>query len=126
MIRHNNYYKLLVSLGDLPIITTALPDVESDFGESSKRQPRNKVSRFILEHLQKATELLLDNSPGRKNRISKNVSPFTARTCSPLRKQLGKSTIRNGIRTWWKRMAEIRRRKRFNIDTEIVIFFDEP
>ena len=74
VIRAYNYYKLLVSLGDLPIITTALPDVEETLVESSKRQPRNKVARFILDDLQKATELLLDKSPGGKNRISKNVA----------------------------------------------------
>ena len=74
VIRAYNYYKLLVSLGDLPIITTALPDIEETLVESSKRQPRNKVARFILDDLQKATELLLDKSPGGKNRISKNVA----------------------------------------------------
>ena len=39
VIRAYNYYKLLVSLGDLPIITTALPDVEETLIEASKRQP---------------------------------------------------------------------------------------
>lgn len=74
VIRAYNYYKLLVALGDLPIVTTALPDVEGTLVEASKRQPRNKVARFILDDLQKATELLLDKAPGGKNRISKNVA----------------------------------------------------
>lgn len=74
VIRAYNYYKLLVALGDLPIVTTALPDVEETLVEASKRQPRNKVARFILDDLQKATELLLDKAPGGKNRISKNVA----------------------------------------------------
>lgn len=74
VIRAYNYYKLLAALGDLPIVTTALPDVEETLVEASKRQPRNKVARFILDDLQKATELLLDKAPGGKNRISKNVA----------------------------------------------------
>lgn len=72
--RAYNYYLLFTKFGDLPIVTTALPDISEELVEASKRQPRNKVARFIIEDLKKAEELLLNNAPGGKNRISKNVA----------------------------------------------------
>lgn len=74
VIRAYNYYQLLSTFGDLPIVTTALPDKEEVLLAATLRQPRNKVARFILDDLQKASELLLDKGPGGKNRISKNVA----------------------------------------------------
>lgn len=72
--RAYKYFDLLQKFGDLPIITTALPDVTEDLMEASKRQPRHKVARFIIDDLKKAEEMLLDNAPSGKNRISKNVA----------------------------------------------------
>ena len=72
--RAYKYFDLLQKFGDLPIITTALPDVTEELIEASKRQPRHKVARFIIDDLKKAEEMLLDNAPGGKNRISKNVA----------------------------------------------------
>lgn len=74
LIRAYVYFDKLQSLGDFPIITTALPDKEDVLIESSKRQPRNKVARFILEDLEKAIAMLLDNPPNGKVRVSKNVA----------------------------------------------------
>lgn len=68
------YLTMLIKFGDLPIITTALPDIEEVLMEAVKRQPRHKVARFIIEDLKKAESMLLDNPPGGKNRISRNVA----------------------------------------------------
>lgn len=75
VIRAYNYYQLLVSLGDLPIVTTALPDIKEDLMEASKRQPRHKVAEFILKDLQTAIDTyLLETPPGGKTRISRDVA----------------------------------------------------
>ena len=74
VIRAYNYYQKLVTYGDFPIVTEVLPDEEEVLIEASKRSPRYKVARFILEDLDKATELLMETPPNGKNRISKNVA----------------------------------------------------
>ena len=68
------YFVKMQKYGDLPIITTALPDIEEELMKASERQPRNKVARFIIDDLKKAENLLLGVAPGGKNRISKNVA----------------------------------------------------
>lgn len=126
VIRAYNYYKLLVSLGDLPIITTALPDIEETLVESSKRQPRNKVARFILDDLQKATELLLDKSPGGKNRISKNVAYLLRARVALFEATWEKyhkgTAFVPGGKGWPGNPADV---SGFNIDTEVAYFLDE-
>ena len=126
VIRAYNYYKLLVSLGDLPIITTALPDVEETLVESSKRQPRNKVARFILDDLQKATELLLDKSPGSKNRISKNVAHLLRARVALFEATWEKyhkgTAFVPGGKGWPGNPADV---SGFNSDTEVAYFLDE-
>ena len=72
--RAYSYFQLFTKFGDLPIVTTALPDIQGELVEASKRQPRHKVARFIIEDLKKAEDMLLNNPPGGKNRISKNVA----------------------------------------------------
>lgn len=74
MNRAYSYFQLFTRFGDLPIVTTPLHDIKEELIEASKRQPRHKVARFIIDDLKKAEELLLDNPPGGKNRISKNVA----------------------------------------------------
>lgn len=74
VIRAYNYYQKLVTYGDFPIVTEVLPDEEAALVEASKRSPRYKVARFILEDLDNATELLMETPPNGKNRISKNVA----------------------------------------------------
>lgn len=74
VIRAYNYFQKLVTYGDFPIVTKVLPDEEDVLIEASKRSPRYKVARFILEDLDKAASLLMDTPPNGKNRISKNVA----------------------------------------------------
>ena len=74
VIRAYNYYQMLVKFGDFPIVTEVLPDEEAVLIEASKRDPRNKVARFIMEDLDKATQLLMETPPHGKNRISRNVA----------------------------------------------------
>ncbi len=126
VIRAYNYYKKLVALGDLPIVTTALPDVEETLVEASKRQPRNKVARFILDDLQKATELLLDKAPGGKNRISKNVAHLLRARVALFEGTWEKyhkgTAFVPGGKGWPGDAADV---SGFNIDTEIAYFLDE-
>ncbi len=66
------YFKKLQSLGDFPIIRTALPDNREALTGASKRSPRNEVARFILSDLDSAIMLMKDVAPdGKKNRLSK-------------------------------------------------------
>lgn len=74
LLRANNYFNKLQSIGDCPIIETALPDDKETLMEASKRRPRHKVARFILSDLDKAIEYLSETAPGGKNRISKDVA----------------------------------------------------
>lgn len=126
VIRAYNYYKKLVALGDLPIVTTALPDVEETLVEASKRQPRNKVARFILDDLQKATELLLDKAPGGKNRISKHVAHLLRARVALFEGTWEKyhkgTAFVPGGKGWPGDAADV---SGFNIDTEIAYFLDE-
>lgn len=57
-LRAYQYFNKLVSLGDFPIVTEVLPDETEVLKEESKRQPRNKVARFIIEDLDRAIELM--------------------------------------------------------------------
>lgn len=74
VIRAYNYYQKLSRFGDFPIVTEVLADDEAELVAASKRSPRNKVARFILEDLDKAIELLMETPPNGKNRISKDVA----------------------------------------------------
>ena len=74
VIRAKLYFGILQSIGDAPIITTPLNDIEEELITASERQPRHKVARFILSDLDKAIELLSENAPGGKNRVSKDVA----------------------------------------------------
>ena len=74
VIRAMVYFGFLQSIGDCPIVTTALNDIEEELIVASERQPRHKVARFIIEDLNKAINLLAENGPGGKNRITKDVA----------------------------------------------------
>lgn len=73
-LRAWNYFNKLQSLGDFPIVKETLPDDESILVEASKREPRHKVARFILEDLDKALDMLSNSPIGGKNRITKNAA----------------------------------------------------
>ena len=70
--RAYSYFQLFTKFGDLPIVTTALPDIQGELVEASKRQPRHKVARFIIEDLKKAEDMLLNSiqNPGQSNPLS--------------------------------------------------------
>ena len=72
--------------------------------EASKRQPRHKVARFIIEDLKKAEDMLLNNPPGGKNRISKNVA-YLLHARVALYEVLGKNISWYSFCTGRKRMA---------------------
>lgn len=126
VIRAYNYYRKLVSIGDYPIITTALPDIESVLIEASKRQPRYKVARFILDDLDKAAELLLDKGPGGKNRISKNVAHLLRARVALFEATWEKyhkgTAFVPGGPGWKGNVADI---ADYDIDSEINYFLDE-
>lgn len=73
-LRAYNYFSKLQALGDFPIITQTLENDNDVLVAASKRQPRNKVARFILEDLDRAIALLSNNPDGGKNRITKNTA----------------------------------------------------
>lgn len=75
-LRAVEYFNKLQSLGDFPIIRTAMSDKDPQLlVESSKRSPRSEVARFILSDLDSAITLMKTVSPdGAKQRLSKNVA----------------------------------------------------
>lgn len=70
-LRAKNYLSKLETFGDFPIIKNTLPDENEPLTQASKREPRHKVARFILEDLDQAIGLLTNNISGGKNRITK-------------------------------------------------------
>lgn len=64
-LRAYEYFKALKKFGDLPIVTTCLPDQLETLTDASKRSPRNKVARFILEDCQTAYNLMDGNDKAR-------------------------------------------------------------
>lgn len=73
-LRAFNYFNKLTALGDFPIITTTLPDEREALIEASKRQPRHKVARFILEDLDKAINMMSVTTSNGKNRLTQDVA----------------------------------------------------
>ena len=67
------YWLRYKTLGDFPIILTALPDEENVLLEASIRYPRNQVARQILDDLSKAINLLPSTTPSSigKQRLNK-------------------------------------------------------
>ena len=74
VIRAMHYFKFLQNIGDCPIVTNSLTDIEEELIAASERQPRHKVARFIIEDLNKAIGLLQESGPGGKNRVTKDVA----------------------------------------------------
>ena len=73
-LRAKNYLSKLETFGDFPIIKNTLPDENEPLTQASKREPRHKVARFILEDLDQTIGLLTNNISGGKNRITKNAA----------------------------------------------------
>ena len=74
VIRAMVYFGFLQNIGDCPIVTTTLNDIEEELIAASERQPRHKVARFIIDDLNKAINLLSESGPGGKNRVTKDVA----------------------------------------------------
>lgn len=75
LMRAQAYFSQLKTYGDFPIVKECLPDQSEPLIEASKRQPRNKVARFIIEDLHNAINYMADgNNPGGKNRLSKDCA----------------------------------------------------
>lgn len=73
-LRGLQYFYMLQSWGDLPIITTAKKDNEAVLVEDCKRRPRNEVARFIIANIDTAMTYMADNFENRHTRISKDVA----------------------------------------------------
>lgn len=126
VLRAYAYFDKLQSIGDCPIIETAMADDEAALIEASKRQPRHKVARFILEDLDHALEYLADEVPGGKNRISKDVAHLLRSRVALyegtwLKHHKGTALVPGG--TGWS--GDTKLLDGFNIDEEINYFLDE-
>lgn len=71
--RAYDYYRLLSTIGDVPILTQLLTDDYQELVKLSKRAPRNEVARFILKDLDMAAELMMDKAP-QVGRLSKDAA----------------------------------------------------
>lgn len=71
--RAYDYFRLLRNYGDAPILTKMMPDDLSELVAASKRSPRNDVARFILQDLDKASELLMTAAPA-SGRVYRDVA----------------------------------------------------
>ncbi len=67
------YFRLLRTYGDVPLLTSMQADDESALTEISRRYPRNEVARFIINDLKEATSLLQDEAP-ESGRICKDAA----------------------------------------------------
>lgn len=126
LIRAYHYFSALKSVGDFPIVTTALPDKAEVLVEASKRQPRHKVARFILQDLDQAIDLLQQEAPGGKSRIGKDVayllkSRVALYEATWLKYHKGTALVPGGS-GWPGNSADL---AGFDIDSEINFFLDE-
>ena len=102
--RAYEYFNKVKKLGDFPIITEVQGMDCEALVTSSKREPRTKVIRFILQDLEDAITMMQDKSPdnGKRNRLSKDVARlFKSRVAlfeaSWLRNFAGTAFVPNGI-----------------------------
>jgi len=67
------YFRLLSTIGDVPIMDKVYGDNYQELVEASKRAPRNEVARYILGMLDQATQLMLSKAP-ETGRLSKDAA----------------------------------------------------
>lgn len=73
--RAYEYFNKLKELGDFPIITEVLDMDNEKLVEKSKREPRSKVARFILQDIDNAIEYLPEEaSTDKGTRLNKTVA----------------------------------------------------
>ena len=126
VIRAYDYFTVLKTIGDAPIVTTALPDDKSMLIEASKREPSNKVARYILATLDTALTYLSETGPGGKNRVTKDVAYLLRSRVALyegtwLKHHKGTAFVPGG--PGWPGKAEDV--QGFNIDSEINFFLTE-
>lgn len=71
--RAYDHFRLLQSMGDVPILTETPTEDFAQLVKESKRRPRNEVARFILEDLQRASNLMHLKAPA-EGRLSKHAA----------------------------------------------------
>ncbi len=120
------YLSKLQTIGDCPIVLTALTDDKDILVEASKRQPRNKVAQQILDDLDLALNYLSDSPTGGRNRITRQAA-LLLRSRAALyegtweKYHKGTAFVPGG-NGWPGNTADI---ADFNIDTSINHFLDE-
>lgn len=127
VIRAMAYFSKLTTIGDCPIIETALVDVKDTLINASKRRPQNEVARFILSDLDKAIDLLSESGPGGKNRVTKDVAYLLRSRVALyegtwLKYHKGTAFVPGGS-GWPGDSADLT--SGYNIDTEISYFLTE-
>ena len=120
------YWQYYSEVGDYPIIDDVLPDDMDVLLEASKRQPRNKVARHILDDLTKAIQYLPETSSYGKNGLSKDAANlFRSRVAlfegTWLKSHKGTALVPGG-KGWPGDNSML---DGFNIDTEISYFLTE-
>lgn len=131
-IRAWEYFKNLKAYGDFPILKEVLPDDKEILIKNSVRQPRSEVARFILEDLDKAIELMSNNSAitANKTRLSKNAALlFKSRVAlyegSWLKYHAGTARVPNGPEWPGKRIHPDFEFKAGSLDSEVNFFLTE-
>ncbi len=71
--RAYDYFRLLSTIGDVPILDKPYGDDFDALVAASKRAPRNEVARFILSDLDSAINMMLDVAP-ETGRLSKDAA----------------------------------------------------
>ncbi len=128
-MRAISYYRALVVFGDFPIVTTVLPDDSDVVIEASKRSPRNEVARFILEDLDKASEMLSSRNKFGGQRLNREAALlFKSRVAlyeGTFEKYHRGSGRVPGDNNWAGASASYNSGKTFDIDGEIRYFLTE-
>lgn len=124
--RAYDYYRLLKNYGDVPILTEVLTDDMSLLKISSRRAPRNKVARFIIDDLKHASELMMKTAP-ELGRLSRDCARLMLARIALFeatweRYHAGSCFVPNGARWPGKNMYPD---YEYNADTEIEFFLDK-
>lgn len=127
-IRAALYFEKLMEYGDYPIVLVDLPNDNERLIAESKRMPRNEVARQILKDLDKAYELVKQNTP-LKQYISKPVvqlyrSRVALYEATFERYHRGSGRV-PGDAEWPGKDKEWNRGKTFDQESEVNFFLDE-
>lgn len=131
-LRAYEYFKRYQLYGDLPIVTTTLPDQLEPLVEASKRAPRNEVARFILSGLDTAISMMSLADGFSTTRISKDAALLVKSRVALfegtwLKYFKGTAFVPNGP-NWPGATKDYNKNYQFpsgSIDAEIQFFLDE-